>query len=56
VSRWEELSRRIVALEARGLSKSIADELWRIGNESLVAEVERASDAELATVNAEWRP
>lgn len=50
----ETFGKRIRALIARGVDGRLADELWWNGNTSLVSEVEHASDAEIAELNAAY--
>ena len=41
------LTRRCRALERRGLSRKLADDLWQAGDLSLLADVEGCSDEQL---------
>lgn len=51
----ESWGKRITALASRGLDRQLAEELWCNGNDSLVSEVEAATDEQIAELNAAYR-
>lgn len=50
----ESWAKRITALATRGLDRQLAEELWRNGNDALVSEIEAATDAQVAELNAAY--
>lgn len=48
------LEHRCWELVKRGMERDLAAELRWCGNESLIAEAERATDADIAALNEAW--